>query len=185
MPSPDVRTLTVLRDLRRSIADEAAGRLDRWQGEVETPSFAASAANLAQYLAFRHHDLRPLQRELTQHGLSSLGRLESRVMVTLDTAEACLSAAPTGQRAKNWPPAAEEFFRGEMQLLANTQALLGGAEEHAVGRILVTLPTDAAVEREYLLEIARRGADLVRINCAHDQPATWAAMIESASQATC
>ena len=183
MSSTDVRTLTVLRDLRRSIADEAGRRMDRWQGEVETPSFVASAANLAQYLAFRHHDLRPLQRELMRHGLSSLGRLESRVMITLDTVESGLAAALSGQPATNWPPAADEFFRGEMQLLANTQALLGGDEEHSAGRILVTLPAEAAVAPDYLLEIARRGADLVRINCAHDQPAAWTAMIENTRRA--
>ena len=63
--------------------------MPRWQGDIELASFAASASNLAHYLAFRHHDLRELQRELMRHGLSSLGRLESRVLVTLETVESC------------------------------------------------------------------------------------------------
>ncbi len=183
MSSTDMTTLTALRNLHSSIADEAARRMDRWQSEVETPSFAASAANLAQYLAFRHHDLRSLQRELMRHGLSSLGRLESRVMITLDTVEACLAAVLSGTPATNWPAAADEFFHGELQLLANTRALLGGSDEHAEGRILVTLPAEAASAPDYLVEIARKGADLVRINCAHDQPAAWAAMIENTRRA--
>src|SRR5262249_47772046 len=80
-------------------------------------------------------------------------------------------------------PAADEFFRGEMRLLANTQTLLGGDEENAAGRIPVAVPTEAARGPNYLLEIARRTADVVRINCAHDQPAAWGAMIQNARQA--
>jgi hypothetical protein len=44
--------LTELRDLRRSITAEAAKRLPPWQGDIELASFAASASNLAHYLAF-------------------------------------------------------------------------------------------------------------------------------------
>jgi hypothetical protein len=39
--------------------------------------------NLVDYLALRSHDLQPLQRRLVPLGLSSLGRLESRVLETL------------------------------------------------------------------------------------------------------
>ena len=88
--------LAALRDLRRSITAEAAQRVERWQRDIEPPSFAASASNLAHYLAFRHHDLRELQLELMRHGLSSLGRLESRVMITLRTVESALEALLSG-----------------------------------------------------------------------------------------
>ena len=69
-----------------------------------------------------------------------------------------------------------------MQLHTNTQALLGG-EPGGAGRIMVTLPTEAAQDPGFMLEIARRGADVVRINCAHDGPDTWAAMIENTRKA--
>jgi pyruvate kinase len=100
-----------------------------------------------------------------RHGLSSLGRFESRALVTLNTVEAALAALVdgTGPRA-DWPPTHEAFFRGEACLQANTSALFGGSTSDA-GRILVTLSTEAAHEPGYLLEIARRGADAVRINC--------------------
>src|SRR5215472_14663446 len=77
--------LVTLRTLRHTAAAEAADRIERWRADIEQPSYAASASNLAQYLALRHHDLRHLQRELMRHGLSSLGRLESRALVTLTT----------------------------------------------------------------------------------------------------
>lgn len=65
----------------------------------------------------------------------------------------------------------------------NAHALLGGSPERNVGRILVTLPSDAAQAPGHILELARRGADLVRINCAHDGVDDWAAMIANTHKA--
>ena len=176
--------LAALRDLRRSITAEATQRIEHWQRDIEQPSFVASASNLAHYLAFRHHDLRELQRELMRHGLSSLGRLESRVMLTLSTVEGALDALVSGAPvAPDRVPSSEEFFHGETQLAANTLALLGGAADQDSGRILVTLSVEAAQDPGYMLEIARRGVDVVRINCAHDAADTWSAMIENTRKA--
>ena len=137
--------LADLRDLRQSIIAEAGGRIEAWQRDIEQPSFAASASNLAHYLAFRHHDLRKLQLDLMRHGLSSLGRLESRVMITLGTVEGALAALASGKfTAPDWPPTSEQFFHGEARLQANTHALLGGSADHDGGRVLVTLPTEAS-----------------------------------------
>src|SRR5262249_46715848 len=108
--------LTALLELRQSIIAEAAPRIERWLPEIELPSFVASADNLAHYLALRHHDLRELQLELMRHGLSSLGRLESRVLITLETVEAALAALLAGEPpGSGWPAPHAEFFRGEVR----------------------------------------------------------------------
>jgi pyruvate kinase len=175
--------LATLLDLRHSVTTEAAARIERWRPDIEQPSYAPSATNLAQYLALRRHDLRHLQRELMRHGLSSLGRLESRALVTLNTVVAALTALVDGTAPPaDWPPSHEAYFRGEACLQANTNALLGPSNGNA-GRILVTLSTEAARDPGYLLEIGRRGADAVRINCAHDTADDWAAMIENTRKA--
>ena len=72
--------------------------------------FADSAANLGAYLALRHHDLRPLQRRLMVLGLSSLGRLESRVVPTLETVAASLAAL--ADLALGERPSEADFFAG-------------------------------------------------------------------------
>jgi pyruvate kinase len=114
MPHAGRQLLAAVRELRRSIAGEASGHVERWQREIEQPSFAASVSNLAHYLAFRHHDLREVQRDLMRYGLSSLGRLESRVMITLATVETALDALMSGTTAPlDWPPSSEAFFRGK------------------------------------------------------------------------
>jgi pyruvate kinase len=180
MSQASVELLAALRDVRQSMAAEAAARIEGWEPDIEQASFAASASNLAHYLALRHHDLRGLQRELMRHGLSSLGRLESRALLTLETVETALEALLGGRSAPaDWPVSSDEFFQGETRLRDNARALLGGSPDSSVGRILVTLPSEAARDPAHMLEIARCGADVVRINCAHDSADDWAAMIEN------
>src|SRR3954452_12743484 len=138
MPHASVELLASLRDLRQSITADAALRIERWQPNIELASFAASAENLAHYLAFRHHDLRDVQREMMRHGLSSLGRLESRVLVTLETVQTALDALLRGTSPPpGWPATQEAFFHGEARLAENAHALFGGSPENGIGRILV------------------------------------------------
>ena len=47
------------------------------------PKFRKSARNLLHYLALRQHDIRDLQEQLAQLGLSSLGRSEGHVLASL------------------------------------------------------------------------------------------------------
>jgi pyruvate kinase len=54
-------------------------------------AFKLGAANRAYDLALRRRDLRDVQDELTLLGLSSLGRLEARVLPNLDAVIAALA----------------------------------------------------------------------------------------------
>lgn len=155
--------------LRNAVA-EAAGPLIASLGGPE-----GAIDNLAHYLSLRRHDLRPLQRRLMSHGLSSLGRLESRVLPTLDAVLAAL-AAMTGREPPFPAPGEAEFFAGEARLAAATDALFGPPPAHRRGRIMVTLPSEAANDTGMVADLARRGMDIARINCAHDDHAAWQAM---------
>lgn len=70
--------------LRAQVEQEGLAQYRRWQPYLKRPPFDQAARNLADYLALRKHDLRPLQRELARLGLSSLGRAESRVRENLN-----------------------------------------------------------------------------------------------------
>ncbi|MGV8938309.1 MAG: pyruvate kinase [Allorhizobium sp.] len=131
--------------------------------------------NLACYLALRHHDLRGLQRQLMPLGLSSLGRLESRVLPTLDAVIGAL-AALGGCENPLPEPEMEEFFAGETRLVEATDGLFGTAPQNRRTRIMVTLPSEAATDPEFVADLARRGMDIARINCAHDNAEAWRAM---------
>ena len=43
--------------------------------------------------------------------------------------------------------------------------------------LLVTCPSEAADDPSFMLRLAERGVEAVRINCAHDDPERWQRMI--------
>ena len=161
--------------LRTEVAAEAEATLARWRPRLERAEFAEGAANLVAYLALRHHDLRPLQAGLIPLGLSSLGRLEGRVLANLDAAAAALAAvAEAGRRPS---PGRDAFDQGEALLRAATERVFGPSPGRRQTRLLVTCPTEAADDPAFMAGIVAASADAVRINCAHDDAAAWARMI--------
>jgi pyruvate kinase len=171
--------LAAVDTIRTAVAAEGRRRFRRWRPCIRRRRFAASSLNLAHYLALRHRDIRPLQRGLMRFGLSSLGRLESRVLASLDSVAAALRGLSSDHGGRHLAfPSPRQFFRGERQLEANAAELFGPPVDGRPGRILVTLSSDAATDARTVLALAKRGADAVRINCAHDDPSSWMAMIE-------
>jgi pyruvate kinase len=175
------RLLHQLVELRDGIGAESAPLLERWQTTLRGSSFAGSAANLAAYLALRRRDLRRLQHDLATLGLSSLGRCEAHVLATLDAVIANL-ALLGGERRPRPRPAARQFQSGARLIEARAVSLLGPRRDREV-RILVTLPATAATDRRWVNQLIAAGTDAVRINCAHDGPEVWSAMIRNARRA--
>lgn len=176
--------LKTLQKLRLAVDEEGKLILTQWRSQIQRPEFLQSGQNLAYYLALRRRDLRLLQTALMPWGLSSLGRLEARVMPSLDAVITTLKAIcqPKINALVNRPPL-EAFFEGDRLLQQHTEALFGNTLTHRRVRIMVTLPTDAAHNYEFVRELLKRGADCLRINCAHDTAAEWQAMINHLRQA--
>ncbi|WP_029008619.1 pyruvate kinase [Azospirillum halopraeferens] len=173
-PTTPAALLDLLRSLRADVAAEGAVRFDRWRPGLRRAA-RPSLLNLAHYLALRRRDLRGLQTALSPWGLSSLGRLEGRVLANLDAVIAAL-ARLEGDQGPAFP-GARAFFRGGRLLDLHTGALFGRPPAGRRGRILVTLPSEAAADPSLLARLVASGADAVRINCAHDDAAAWSAMI--------
>jgi pyruvate kinase len=176
--------LKTLRALRDTVHLEGEAMFATWRSHIQRSDFVPSALNLAHYLALRRHDLRDLQTALMPWGLSSLGRIEARVMPNLDAVIATL-AHICGEPPDTLPdrPPIEAFFEGTQRLQRNTQTLLGPSNARRRVRIMVTLPTQAATDYDFVYEIVKRGASCVRINCAHDEATAWATMIDHTRQA--
>jgi pyruvate kinase len=166
--------------LRQSVA-AARTVYAGFRQRIERPEFAASALNLAHYLALRQQDLRGMQRRLRVFGLSTLGRSEGHVMATLDAVIATLSGLSGRQPART--PSDRPFLRGERRLARNTDALFGPPRTGRAGRIMVTLGTEAADDPQVIAGLAAAGADVLRINCGHGDAAEWARMIANARAA--
>jgi pyruvate kinase len=182
--SMELRSLVAeLHELRDRVAQQGSKRYGEWRHKVTRRSFRPSALNLAAYVALRRHDLRALQSALMPYGLSSLGRCEARVIANLDAvlwAAASLCGEPPPVRR----PAAAQFFRGECLLRANTDALFGTLSGHRRTRIMVTLSSDQAADYASVRRLVSNGMDCARINCAHDTPAVWLAMVANVRRAS-
>lgn len=162
--------------LAEAIAEDAAAIAAPWQSWLEGSDFADSASNLSHYLALRHRDLRDLQQRLMAAGLSSLGRSESRVMPTMAAIRRVLALACASEPAA-LPNGAGDFFAGQARIAARANAILGPCGPESPVRLMVTLPSSAAEAPEFAAHLADLGVEAVRINCAHDDEAAWAAMI--------
>jgi pyruvate kinase len=169
----DKELLAALVALRGEVTAESAGILRTFDGPAEHPALA----NLADYLALRRRDLRPLQRDLMWRGLSSLGRLEGHVLPTLDAVIAALSAM-LRQTPAYPPPGEVAFFSAEASLAGNTGRLLGDGAGRET-RVMVTLPSEAATDPALVESYARAGMHVARINCAHDDKRAWRAMTDN------
>lgn len=143
--------------------------------------FASCAGNLADYLALRRHDLRPLQRGLMMLGLSSLGRLEGHVLASLQATRASLAAIiGVGQGER---PSPEAFTAGRRCLDQRRRVLFGEPSAKRAAALMVTCPSDAADDPAFMRGLAERGIEALRINCAHDGPRKWLQMIDHARAA--
>jgi pyruvate kinase len=170
---------TALHDRVRELVDrvrlQGGERMAAWSSMIERQSFGPAAENLACYLALRSEDLSELQLDLSESGLSSLGRCEANVMGNLDAVAAVL-ARISGANANGLPPAGRKRPR-DAALQEQVKAIFGRDPSGPRSRIMVTLGTDAAGNARLVGSMIAAGADCVRINCAHDGPDVWEAMI--------
>jgi pyruvate kinase len=139
-----------------------------------------SARNLVHNLSLRRHDIRESQHDLGRLALSSLGRLESHVIATLDALLALLYRIS----GKDWPGRAieetfDEFDSGSDLLEKHTIASLGEEPSGRNVRIMVTMPSEAANDPNLVHDFLNRGMNIMRIHCAHDSAEEWLRMVEN------
>jgi len=148
------------------------------------PDHRQSAENLLHYLALRSEDIRPLQDRLARLGLSSLGRVESHVLATIDAVLRNLYLMSGKQPSElNTMDIYEAFDAGSYRLEQNTIQLLGTYPQKRRVHIVVTMSKHAAEDDALLLQLLKAGMNCMRINCAHDEPSTWSRMIENLGRA--
>lgn len=176
--------LVALRALHADVEAQAAEICQRWEqipsvsAHATRRAFLISERNLAAYLALRATDLRELQDALQPLGVSSLGRAESHVIEQLKATISVLEVL-AGEPRTMTPPTRTQFLRGDRLLKRHTDEVFGEMPTHGGRqvRIMVTFPTEAGDDYEFVRELVYRGMDAARINCAHDSEAVWSKMI--------
>ncbi|EEW23825.1 pyruvate kinase [Rhodobacter ferrooxidans] len=169
--------------LRAELVRQADARMAGWAPAVRDLEFLPSVENMADWLALRQADMTALQAPLASLGLSTLGRLDGHVRASLDAVIATLAviagdeAGDAGRDTAAVYPAACAFSDGADLLTTRRDAMFGAGRGGPQTRIMVTLPSEAASDQRLIQALVREGADCFRINCAHDAPKVWAAMI--------
>ncbi len=185
LPAGSAVLLRDLVELRGEVVSEGRQLLEAWRPALLRRAFLPSAVNLAHYIALRRRDVRALQEGLMPLGLSSLGRCEGRVLPNLDAVIASLARILDADQ-DSLPithPRAAAFYRGNRLLRRQTEAVFGPTPGRRDVRIMVTLSAKEAREYDYVRRLVESGADVVRINCAHDTPEEWTAMADNARRA--
>lgn len=146
------------------------------------PGRRDSARNLVHYVALRRRDVRALQGRLTRLGLSSLGRCEAAVLANLEAVAATLRRAG----AAGVDPLPEDRLPvdvegGRDRLAARSRRLFGHDGDGAA--VMVTAPSEAADAPAVAADLRVAGMDVLRINCAHDDPDRWGRMIDHLREA--
>ncbi|MEQ1742497.1 MAG: pyruvate kinase [Candidatus Nitrotoga sp.] len=167
--------------IRKSLIDLETISLIAISGVI--PEQRESARNLLHYIALRRHDLRPLQSQLSQLGLSSFGRSESHVLASIDAVLAVLDRLCGVERAGLEADATPSFMSGPGLLCHHTEVLLGPGSLERQVRIMVTMPSEAASNYSLIRDLLAQGMDCMRINCAHDDKDAWQHMIQHLQQA--
>jgi pyruvate kinase len=143
------------------------------------PSRRVAARNLVDYLALRQHDIGDLQRALQRNGLSSLGVVQGHVIASIEAVLDALDLVCGVTREcldLSKYPTIED---AGAQLQAVADETLGPQPAEGSVRIMVTMPSDAATNPAIIDDLLGQGMSVMRVNCAHDGPAEWTAMVEN------
>ncbi len=160
------------------ILSDALRRLPAAVERVD-PGYQRSARNLIQYLALRRHDLRPLQMELSELGLSSLGRSEGSIQASIQSVLTMLHAliGRPDSVQRDAPPV--RLLQGDELLREHADLLFGPPPAGRSARIMVTAATELAGNLLLMGALLDAGMDVLRINCAHDDPVIWKRVIDT------
>lgn len=143
------------------------------------PSQRISALNLLHYLLLRSQDIRDLQDQLHEAGLSSLASSESHA---LRQVQAILEVL--GEKVPKRQLSEGSFSLTRKLVESRRQRLFGHTPHAAVPHIMVTFDTDFADNYLKVKTLLLAGMNVARINCAHDDPDTWARMIAHVRRAS-
>lgn len=147
------------------------------------PDYKTSAVNLVDYLALRQFDMRELQEELSQLGMSSLGRCEAHVLASLHQVLKLLHSLLQKELPEESTDDWLSFHQSKKLLTQATEKLLNEKPASREVRIMVTLPDEAAENYDLVHNMMLAGMDAARINCSHGNEIIWTHIIQNVKKA--
>lgn len=147
------------------------------------PYYRESAVNLVHYDAFRQKDLRGIQKKLRNLALSRLANsgshLEASLLNTIFILKHLIGESPEPRRRDRL-----SIKKGKKLLRSRTKHLLGKSSAKRRVQIMVTQPSEAALNYDMVYDMVEAGMDCARINCAHDDEEIWMQIITNVKRAS-
>jgi len=137
-----------------------------------------AAQNLVHYLTLRNEDIRELQDSLHVYGLSSLASSESHIHNQLQSILRRLGK----NYDENELDKCTYGFNLE-QMRKKSKLLFGEKNDAVTPFIMVTFDSSFAGNYALIKNLLLNGMNVARINCAHDDEATWSGMIQQLKRA--
>ena len=134
-----------------------------------------NARNFIHYLKFRSMDVRNLQVELHNLGLSSLTSSESHIMCQI---QSVLERLGKVYKSTHCNKNVLENFS-----LKQKSEKLFGEKAADMPYLMVTFDKNFSYDLEYIQQLLDAGMNVARINCAHDDEMVWAGMIRNIRKA--
>lgn len=142
------------------------------------PEQKDSARNLIHYLTLRNEDIRELQDLLHIYGLSSLASSESHIHRQLQAISERL-----GHEYKEDEIDICTYPFSKLKMGEKSRVLFGQKMETYIPYVMVTFDSCFANDYAMIKNLLQNGMNVARINCAHDDEATWSKMINELKKA--
>jgi pyruvate kinase len=142
------------------------------------PSNHLNAINLLHYLVLRNLDIRKVQDELHEYGLSSLASSESHIRGQLSAILERLGSKHP-QRGNLCT-----YQKSKESQLGKLNGLFGKKSLESIPYIMVTLDEKHADDYASIKGLLQSGMNVARINCAHDTEAVWFRIIQHIKRAS-
>jgi pyruvate kinase len=142
------------------------------------PEQKQSITNLIHYLTLRREDLRVIQDDLHDAGLSSLASSESHILRQVQAVLQRLGGVFSKDEISKG-----DAFSGSSLLHQRANILFGPKMARNIPHLMVTFETGMAEDYLAVKALVEAGMNIARINSAHDSPEVWGKMIANVKKA--
>jgi pyruvate kinase len=138
-----------------------------------------SIQNLKAYVYLRSKNITALQEELTDVGLSSLGRAQSCIISSINH-DLIIVSALLGLDIKELE-SHDNFlsFKQSKKIMEEKATVFGKLDCDLITKVMVTLPSEAKDSPLLIKELIATDTSVLRINTAHDDPLAWEKMAQT------
>lgn len=159
------------KDVLSELFDNLLDLKEKMSSGIDKKMPNVSLLNMKYYLNVRKHDFSHLQDDLTKVGLSSFGRSQAHMEASINVALEMLSHAL--KKELHLPKALLSYEESHAIMDKNSE-IFSTSEDKT--KIMITVPSNYADEKEWFKNLSQEGVHLFRINTAHDNPSAWKEM---------